>query len=194
MQQTNHLDDIELIHRLTKNDESAFAEIYQRYAESLAGFAASKLFSLEDAQDVIHDIFVKLWTDRKNLQINSSLKSYLFTIARYRIIDKIRRNITREEYATMLQSLAQAYAPNVEQQIAAKELQQTLEKSLDELSPNVKRVYRLSREEDLSISEIAEKLGLSEQTVKNQLTTALKHLRQSALGLSSQALLLWWVS
>jgi RNA polymerase sigma-70 factor (ECF subfamily) len=194
MQQTNHRDERELIHRLAKDEEAAFAEIYKRYAESLAGFAASKLFCLEDAQDVIHDIFVKLWTDRKEIKISSNLKTYLFTIARYRIIDKIRQNITREDYAAMLQSLTQVYEPNVEQQLAVKELKRTIEQSLDELSPNVKRVYCLSREENLSTLEIAQKLGLSEQTVKNQLSTALKHLKQSVLGLSSQALVLWWLS
>jgi RNA polymerase sigma-70 factor (ECF subfamily) len=194
MQPTNQPDDIELINRLADNDEFAFAEIYGRYAEKLAGYAASKLYSLEDAQDVIHDIFVKLWTDRKELNVSSNLKTYLFTIARYRIIDKIRKNITREDYAVMLQSLAQAYEPNIEQKIAVKELERTIEQSLEELSPNVKRVYRLSREEHLSIMEIAQMLGLSEQTVKNQLSAALKHLRQSVVGLSSQAFLLWWVS
>lgn len=113
MQRVNHLDDIELVDRLNNGDESAFAQIYQRYAGSLAGFAASKLYCLEDAQDVFHDVFVKLWADRKELKVSSNLKTYLFTIIRYRIIDKIRRNITREEYAVMLQSLALAYEPTV---------------------------------------------------------------------------------
>ncbi len=191
MQKLTHLDDNELIHLLKKDNEAAFAQIYQRYAEGLAGFAASKLYSIEDAQDLIHDLFVKLWSDRKELIITSNLKTYLFTIARYRIIDKIRKNITREEYAGMIQSLTQAYEPGIEQFIAAKELKHTIEKSLQELSPKVRQIYHLSREEHLSNREIAEKLGLSEQTVKNQLSTALKHLRQSVMGLSAQAFLLW---
>lgn len=94
----------------------------------------------------------------------------------------------------MLQSLVVAYEPNAEQQMAAKELQRSVEQSLEELSPKVKQVYRLSREENLTIPEIAQKLGLSEQTIKNQLSTALKHLKQSVLGLSTQAFLLWWIS
>lgn len=186
--------DLKLADLLAKDDEAAFVEIYKRYADSLTGFASSKLFSMEDAKDIIHDIFVKLWEDRKQLNITSGLKAYLFTIARYRIIDKIRRNITREEYAVMLQSLANAYQPDVEQIIAAKELTQAIQHTLDELSPKVKEVYRLSREEHLTISEIAKKLGSSEQTVKNQLSTALKHLRQSLPSLSASALLFWLLS
>ena len=190
---TKHLTDIALTHLLKGDDETAFAEIYRRYAKSLADFAASKLFNLEDAQDIIHDIFVKLWEDRERLQITSNLKSYLFTLTRHRIIDKIRRNITREEYAAMLQSLTNAYQPSIEQQIAVKELQQTIENSLNQLSPRVKEIYQLSREENLSIPEIAEKLQLSEQTVKNQLSTALSHLRKSVSAISVSILLLWWL-
>jgi RNA polymerase sigma-70 factor (ECF subfamily) len=194
MHRTANLSDIELVQLLKKDDETAFAEIYKRYAKSLADFTASKLFNLEDARDIIHDLFVKLWENRKQLHITSNLKTYLFTITRHRIIDKIRRNVTREEYAAMLQSLANAHQPNVEQQIAAKELQQTIENSLHELSPKVKEIYHLSREENLSIPEIAEKLELSEQTVKNQLSTALTYLRKSLSGISSSIILLWWVS
>jgi RNA polymerase sigma-70 factor (family 1) len=190
---TKHLTDIELTHLLKGDDETAFAEIYRRYAKSLADFAASKLSNLEDAQDIIHDIFVKLWEDRERLQITSNLKTYLFTLTRHRIIDKIRRNITREEYAAMLQSLTNAYQPSIEQQIAVKELQQTIENSLNQLSPRVKEIYQLSREENLSIPEIAEKLQLSEQTVKNQLSTALSHLRKSVSAISVSILLLWWL-
>lgn len=186
------LTDLQLIDLFKGDDEYAFAEIYGRYSESLAGFASSKLFSLEDARDIIHDLFVKLWTDREQLQVDRSLKAYLFTLARYRIIDKIRTNITREEYAIMVQALETTHVASVEQQIAAKELQQSIQKSLDTLSPRVKEIYQLSREEHLSIPDIARKLQLSEQTVKNQLSAALKHLRQSLVVVSASAFMFWW--
>jgi RNA polymerase sigma-70 factor (family 1) len=193
MEVINQLPDLHLILLLKEGNEAAFAEIYNRYAKSLANFTASKLFNLDDAQDIIHDLFVRLWEDRKQLIITSNLKTYLFTIARYRIIDKIRKNVTRQEYSAMLQSLSNAYQSSIEQEITAKELQQTILKSLNQLSPKVKEIYSLSREENLSISEIATKLQLSEQTVKNQLTTALAHLRKSLSGISVPTLI-WWLS
>lgn len=188
------LTDLQLIDLLKKDDEHAFAEIYGRYAEQLAGFASSKLFNLEDARDIIHDLFVKLWMDRNQLQVNSSLKAYLFTLVRYRIVDKIRKNVTREEYAAMVMTLSVAHETTIEQQIAAKELQKNIERSLEELSPRVKEIYLLSREHHLSTSDIAEQLKLSEQTVKNQLTTALKHLRQSLAVVTTTALTMWLLS
>ncbi|MEB0280807.1 MULTISPECIES: RNA polymerase sigma-70 factor [unclassified Mucilaginibacter] len=187
------LNDLELIDLLKKDDEPAFAEIYARYAGLLASFASSKLFDAEDARDIIHDVFVKLWQERKQLQIDRDVKAYLFKTTRYRIVDKIRKNITREEYADMMQALASNYEPGIEQQIAAKELQQSIAKSLDELSPRVKEIYLLSREENLSITEIAALLQLSEQTVKNQLSTALNHLRQSLAIIPAIAFTFWWL-
>jgi len=171
--------DEQLVILLKKDDPQAFTEIYSRYAESLAGFAASKLYSLDDARDILHDIFVKLWENREELHITSNLQSYLFTVIRHRIIDKIRKNITREEYAAVRQSLNAVYQDSIEKGLEARELQQTIEKSLDQLPPRVKEIYKLSREQELSNREIAEKLNLSEQTVKNQLSAALKHLRKT---------------
>lgn len=185
------LTDLQLIDLLKKDDENAFSEIYSRYADSLAGFANSKFFDEEDGRDIIHDVFVKLWQERTQLKVDRDLKAFLFKLTRDRIVDKIRKNITRREYTTMVDSLAARYEATIEQKIAAKEIAQSIETSLDELSPRVKEIYLLSREENLSISEIADKLQLSEQTVKNQLSTALKHLRQSLAMVSTIALLVW---
>jgi RNA polymerase sigma-70 factor (family 1) len=171
--------DIQLSHLLKDGDEVAFEEIYTRYAENLAGFAASKLFRLEDARDIIHDLFVKLWEDRLQLEIKVDLKSYLFVAVRYRVIDHIRKNITREDYSIMVQSLQTSFYPDAHQQLEARELQRTVDESLNELSPRVREIYQLSRDQHLSIPEIAARLNISEQTVKNQLTTALAVLRKS---------------
>lgn len=183
--------DHQLLLLLKKDDKAAFTEIYDRYAKSLAGFAGSKLFDLEDARDIVHDLFVKLWKDRATLAITGDLRSYLFSAARYGVIDKIRRNVTRQDYSLILQSLAEQHENTIEQDIAAKELSKLIERALDELAPRTKQIYQLSRNEYYSIEEIAVQLNLSEQTVKNQLTTALKHLRQSIPCTS--ALLIYWL-
>lgn len=186
-----NLTDAELVILLQKSDREAFAEIYSRYAESLAGFAATKLFSLEDARDILHDMFVKLWENRDSINITSNLQSYLYAIVRYRIIDKIRKNITREEYAAISKALITNVQPGVEQQIAEKELKQKIDGALNELPPRVKEIYLLSREESLTNREIAKKLNLSEQTVKNQLSVALKHLRQSIGSFTAAMVFIW---
>lgn len=191
MTEHNSLTDLQLIDLLKEDDEAAFTEVYSRYAERLTGFASSKLYHLEDPRDIIHDIFVKLWEERKRLKIDRNLEAYLFTLVRYRIIDKIRKNITHEDYTEMVLALQTSLGSEIEQQVAAKELKQHIRKAIDKLSPRVKEIYHLSREENLSIAEIADKLQLSEQTVKNQLSFALKHLRESLTHLSISALIFW---
>ena len=172
------LTDEQLVTLFKKGDGRAFAEIYNRYAKSLAGFAASKLYSLDDARDILHDLFVCFWENRDQLHINSNLQSYLFAIIRHRIVDKIRKNITREQYAALRQSFDEVYQNSIDEELEAKELKQTVSKSVESLPPRVKEIFKLSREDGLSNREIAEKLNLSEQTIKNQLSAAIKHLRK----------------
>ncbi len=169
--------DRELLSRLKEGDERAFEEIYRQYAYQLTEFASSKLTSMAEAQDVIHDLFVHIWAERATLQVNECLKSFLFAAVRYRIIDYIRKNMTRSKYAAMVQTLMPTPVYELEKHLEAKELGEILEKAVNGLSPRVQEVYRLSRHEDLSIAEIATQLHLSDQTVKNQLVTAIKHLR-----------------
>ncbi|KQC00672.1 RNA polymerase sigma factor [Pedobacter sp. Hv1] len=177
----NILTDDQLIELLKKDDRSAFTEIYNRYAKSLTSFAVSnyKLFDLTDASDVLHDLFTWLWTERRKIEITGSLKNYLFTAIRNRIIDHIRKNSSKQRYAAFLQALEESYAHSALQHLEAKDLQQFLENSLAQLSPRVQEIYNLSRKEHLSIKEIAERLAISEQTVKNQLTAALNYLKKS---------------
>jgi len=147
----------------------------------------------DDARDVLHDVFVRIWEDRQSLSISGNLQSYLFAAIRYRIIDKIRRNVNRQNYDALLQSLAENYSPGIEQQLEAKELQETINKALEQLSPKTKQIYLLSRNEHHTVTEIAQKLNLSEQTVKNQLTAALKHLRQSITLIGLTSVLINWL-
>lgn len=185
MNSDNVKKDILLRERLRCGDENAYSEIYQLYATPLIGFASSKLYSLEEARDLVHDVFVYLWSERRKIQIHSSLQSYLFAITRHRTIDHIRRNITRKEYASMLQKLNSDIEYSLEKNIEAKNLGKVIEKIVNNLPPRTKEIYRLSRNEYKGISEIAEMLHLSDQTVKNQLTTALKFLRISLSKLSA---------
>lgn len=175
-------DDTVLTALLQEDDEAAFAEIFRRYAGQLTAFATGKLNDLEAARDIVQDVFVNLWDTRHTLQIQHSLKAYLFALARYRTIDYIRKNINQEKYAAMAQKLYMQTYPDGLQQLEGKELQQRINKALDGLSPRVREVYLLSREKNLGTREIADMLQTSEQTVKNQLVTALNHIRQHVPG------------
>lgn len=179
--QFNTLNDQQLVALLKEDNRDAFTEIYKRYGKDLTRFtvAHSRLHDLDEAGDILHDLFVWLWERRHQLDAALNLKSYLYTATRYRVIDHIRKNSSHQRYAAFLQALETSYAQSADQQLEAKELQKALEDSLSKLSPRIQEIYRLSRHEHLSVKQIAEKLGISEQTVKNQLTTALKYLKEA---------------
>lgn len=182
-----------LIERFYKGDESAFSEIYFLHSTSLVGFASSKLYSLEEARDLVHDIFVYLWTHREKIKIHTSLQSYLFGMTRHRIIDHIRKNQTREKYAAMLKSLDLSLneSNHIDGYIEEKELIHLIDEIVDKLPPRTKEIYRLSRNEHKSIAEISEMLLISNQTVKNQLSSAIKFLKDSLSKYST--IILWYV-
>jgi RNA polymerase sigma-70 factor (family 1) len=177
LRHNNFKSDNVLIERLSAGDESAFSEIYHMYASDLIGFASSKVYSMEIARDLVQDVFTCLWTDRKKHQIHTSIQSYLFGITRHRIIDHIRKNVTREQYASMLQVLSLKLENSLENSVEAKDLNDFIQKAVVNLPPRTKEIYHLSRNEDKSIPEIAQMLNISDQTVKNQITSALKFLR-----------------
>jgi len=179
----------ELIQSFLSGDEQAFTAIYERYAPSLISYTAARLASLEEARDIIHDLFVHLWEEREALVITHSLKALLFSAVRYRIIDHIRKHMTRRAYAERLRTLQTGWGESDQEEAETRDLHRNLEKAIDELPPRVRQIYRLSRQQHLTIPEIAEELQLSQQTVKNQLTTALSLLRSFLQRLPT----IWWL-
>src|SRR3546814_10713262 len=91
--------DERLPERFRNGDPEAFALIYTHYAESLIDFVSAKLASMDEARDLIHDLFVDIWEKRDRLRIDSSFRSYLLTASRYRVIDHVLSNIRHEYYA-----------------------------------------------------------------------------------------------
>ncbi len=184
-------DEFSLVKRLRDGDADAFSEIYRRYASDLVSFTSSKLFSLEEARDLVHDLFVSLWAQKERIHPDTSLATYLFSIARYKIIDHIRKNIKKQEYGFMLSCFNEPAENNIEKESDMKDLNGLIEKALQRLPVKTREIYFLSRHENKGIPEIAQALDLSPQTVKNQLSIALKHLRQSLSKLPLPLILLF---
>ncbi len=167
----------QLLDRLNNNAPGAFEQVYKTYVADLLGYAAQRLSSLEEARDVVQDIFLNLYERRRTLNVEGSLKAYLFSALKYKIIDHIRKNVHREYYANLLFSFPQKGEDNVFSELVYNDLNAIVEKEIERLPSRIKETFLLSRKKHLSISEIAAYMNISEQTVKNQLTTAMKRLR-----------------
>ncbi|WP_333862761.1 RNA polymerase sigma factor [Sphingobacterium sp.] len=174
--------DTNLFYAFKTGNDDAFSKIYELYAEPLIEYASRKVRSLEEARDLIQDLFIYLWEKRADLNINQSLRAYLFRALNRRILNHYRKNNTQEEYASYISKMADAIV-DPDLSVEVKELEQNIQFALSKMPNKVREIYRLSREEYLSVREIAHHLNLSEQTIKNQLTTALSIIRQVLKGI-----------
>ncbi len=164
---------------LTAEDfQSAFAILYNRYWQRLYSKAQIKLRNDADSQDAVQEVFVSLWRNRQTIEIDGTLESYLFSALKYCIIKKIYRNARKGEYLPLSHTSAADYSAAENDPCNYKELESVILKELDSLPTKMRHIYDLSRVEHLRTAEIASQLNISEQTVKNTLTTALKRLRQ----------------
>lgn len=162
---------------LKDGNRDAFNEIYERFWLKLFVVAAKRIRSRDDAKDIVQDLFISLWLKRESLEIHASLSAYLFTAIKYRIINHIESNIVRGSYLESLSKALVDYDNSTHETIIKRDLEQFISSGIDQLSPKVKEVFVLSRKENLSIDEIAQRLNLSDQTVKNQISKAIKMLR-----------------
>jgi RNA polymerase sigma-70 factor (family 1) len=176
---TNHSDE-ELCLLLKQGGEDAFGEIYERYWERLYTFAFHRTHSPDDSFDVTQELFVSLWTRRMDIEFHTSLSGYLYASIRYQIIKNIRSSKLKERYLQDFVAFSPAPVDNSnEETLALHELENTLERSLEGLPKRCQEIFKMSRKQNRSIEEIAKELNISQRTVENQLTIALRHLRVS---------------
>lgn len=173
----NHHSESELIVLMKEGRREAFNEIYERYWLKLYIAAVRRLRSKDDAKDLVQDFFISFWMKRDTLIINSSLSSYLFAAIKYKVINQIQSNIVKRNYLNSLNESLIDYDNSTNETISKNDLEVFIDQKVSSLSPKVKEVFELSRKENLSINEIAAKLHTSDQTVKNQLSKALKILK-----------------
>lgn len=170
---------MDLITSLKQGDQTAMEIIYKRHWEQVFD-SAYKRIGIEDiAQDITQDIFISLWEKRDTLEIKESLAAYLLGSVKYRVINYFKANITREKYQEDLLSLiGNTSTLHANNKLAIKEIHQELDEAIAELPERMGLIFSMSRKQEKSNDEISEELNLSMQTVKNQLTAALKIIRK----------------
>ncbi|RLD50220.1 MAG: RNA polymerase sigma-70 factor [Bacteroidetes bacterium] len=156
----------------------SFEDLFKTYFKPLTAFAFKFVNDIDEAKSIVHDVFVKLWEKRDDIDMTKSVKSYLYTSVNNRSLNFIRDNkkFNRNENVFDNQSSS---APNVEEELSSLEIQKKIDASLNSLNPKVKRIFEMSRYEGLKYKEIAEELNLSVKTVETHMSTALKVLREN---------------
>jgi RNA polymerase sigma-70 factor (family 1) len=167
-----------LLSLVADGDKEAFTMLYRRYWQSLFASAAKALRSKTDAADLVQDIFLSIWNRRDALSVTGSLSAYLQTSVRYKVIKYVEKNITRRDYLTLLTEMLVSYQPpDAESQLQIKELQGVIQSAVDQMPNKMREVYQLSRQHHLSHKEIAERLEISDETVKKHIQHALQIIK-----------------
>ncbi|QIL42283.1 RNA polymerase sigma-70 factor [Pedobacter sp. HDW13] len=182
MPSLSHVPDHELILLINQEEEQAFTEIYNRYWEKMASYAVRLTKSEEEAADIVQEIFVSIWNRRITLVIKSTLGAYLIRSTRNLCLRYIERNIHTDNFLDKITEQAVDNSLNIEESISLKELQENIDLGIAKLPKKMREVYLLSRDEQLSYREIAEKLNIAEGTVKKQVSNALKIIADSLNG------------
>jgi len=182
MQPIETYTDNQLLQLLNNGDENAFTTIYRRYWDTLYSNAFHILEDDAACLDVLQEVFVWLWENRKTVSV-TSLKPYLCTAVKFKMLNVIRRgkicNAAIQHYKSSGASFSY-----VENSIEVKELKMMIDRFIESLPEQAGKIFQLSRNEQLSHREIAHRLNLSEKTVRNQINGSLKKLKATLGHLS----------
>ena len=156
----------DLLLLIQKDDNIAFYNLYERYCKRLHGFVFRYIKQKEDAEEIVQEVFVKIWESRNKIDANSSFESFLFTIAYNTTISLLRKRMNESKYLEHIKSLQQPNnSPDFIDEIYFNELNDRVQSLLNELTPRQKEIFQLSREEGLTHDEIAKKLDIAVNTV-----------------------------
>lgn len=176
-------DEDKLLALLRSGDESAFNEIYQRYWKKIFLLATNALGSVEEGEECVQDIFCSIWQRRETLFLKFSLYTYLAVAVKYRVINALdKRYRKRQKIAALLPHQLPGFAEPADVGLLEKELMAQLEASVASLPEKCRIVYRMSREEGMTHRQIAQELTISEKTVNNHITKALKDISANLKG------------
>lgn len=177
-----------LLKELKKGDHAAFEEIFERYGKSLFQFSLSYLKSREAAEDIVQEVFVKIWTNRKEIKTDTSFQSYLFTIA----LNSIRKYFNKlsrvNELKHALLSDFSREKPYFDDRSGYQELLVKLDELIQLMPKKRREVFIKKKIEEKSLKEISEELNITPKTVEYHITEAMKFMKSEFEKLRVQGL------
>lgn len=168
--------DVLLLAAFQSGDADAFSDIYRKYWYPMYRVVYVKTGRREVAEEIVQDIFTRLWKQRETLHIND-LSRYLFSAVRYETIDYYRSRIPYNDFDDCLEDLESIANSTTEDTVFLNDLMEAIDRELEKLPEKSKKIFRLSRFQHWPVSKIAGHLDLSEKAVEYHLSKVLKHLR-----------------
>jgi len=154
-------------------NHTAYEQMFRSYYERLCNYAHQLMQDQDEAEEMVQEVFVKIWDKRENLEIKLSLKSYLYKAVYNTCLNRLKQ--MKNSKASSVENLQQSITDNGS--IMIRELEKNIGKAIEKLPEQSRIIFKLSRFEELKYAEIAEHLNLSVKTVENQMGKALRVLR-----------------
>ncbi len=178
-----------LIGKLNRGNEKAFDQIYKIFSPRVFSFALSLLKNRSEAEEIVQEVFMKVWDKRQDLSPHGSFESYLFTMSKNAVLNTIRKANYHRFFLEYKLSNPEP-DPVLDQELNYMELETIYQKAIDKLSPRKKEIFILSQKYALTYDEIAKKLGISAKTVRNQMDAASSEIRDLIIRLGVTGILI----
>lgn len=166
-----------LLAGLKNGDKSTFEELYREYYAPLCYYCMRYVENDEDSEEIVQDLFVKLWEKHEDLEVNTSLNAYLYRAVQNYALNYLSKKKTREKYQIYQKHQVCSNFESGQVKLEEEELRVIVKTAILELPEKRREIFELSRYEDMKNAKIAEKLSISVKTVESQMTKALKYLR-----------------
>ncbi len=167
----------ELLHRLQRNEEPAFRQIYDRLYPGVFRFVDRWVKDVPVSEEIVQEAFVQIWLNRNKLETPSHVSGFLYKAARRMAVDHFRKRITELRASRLLSQQMTEWCDVTEQTVIYDDLEQFADETINTLPAQQQAVFRLNRREGLTYDEIARRLQISPNTVRNHMVNALRSIR-----------------
>jgi RNA polymerase sigma-70 factor, ECF subfamily len=181
---TQELPEEDIITAIREGNTVAFQHVFDSCYESLCAYAYSILRDAPEAEDTVQSIFMKLWEKRGALEIRQSVRSYLFRAVYNQCLNQIEHRAVKSRYRAISQ--VETVDTSSDPEVFPEELDERIRLAVDNLPPQCKRIFVMSRYDGLRYPEISSRLNISVNTIQNQICKALKLLREELKGLATK--------
>lgn len=168
----------QLVNLLRTGSQFAFEKLFEKYSQKLFRFSFSYLKSEADSEEIVQNVFLKIWENRQNLRDETSFKSYLFTIAFNVIRKNFNQKAKENKYKTELLEVLATENPMLETNSDFEVYVLKLEQLIEQMPERRKEIFLKRKKEGKSVREIASSMDISPKTVENQITEAMNYLKK----------------
>lgn len=187
------IDEVHLILLIKQGSKEAFEGLYEKYADRIYHFTLSYLKNGPDAEELVQEVFLKIWEKRETLDQTKNIKAFVFKVAINTIYDVIRRRNIENAFKDFAALNYETESNSTWHTVIYEEMQAKMNRLVKQFPDQRRKIFRLSKEEGLSNEEIAVKLNLSKRTVENQLYRAVSILKEQFKNESLLALFFFYL-